>query len=241
MGRSAKPLTTHGSVAAMERAIASSIHAQLAHAIDRRGMASLAVSGGSSPAGLYQRLSDMFLDWRKVIVVLVDERWVDEDHAASNAKMVRETLLQHDAAAANFLPLKTPHITPKAAEPDLNQRLKAHLPMPLDAVVLGMGNDGHTASWFPHADGLHEALTGVGPAFAIRAQKSEVTGDITDRMTLGLQALRTASQLHLMLVGDAKRSTWETACGPGDVADMPVRALLDDDPAMLSVHWAPKD
>lgn len=239
--RQGRTLTTHGSMAAMGEAVANSIHKLLAHALDSRGHASLAVSGGTSPVGMYRILSRAILDWRKVIVVLVDERWVDEDHPASNARMVRQTLLQHGAAEANFLPLKTPHATPQEAQAELNQRLRAHLPLPLDAVVLGMGNDGHTASWFPHADGLQSALQGKGPAFAISAKKSEVTGDLTARMTLGLQALRSASCLHLMLGGHDKLAPWEKACADGPVEDMPVRALLDDEHAALCVHWAPKD
>lgn len=241
MGRNTRALNTHGSMDAMETAVAKSIHQHLADAIAARGLAGIAVSGGSSPAGLYRQLSNIHLDWRKVIIVLVDERWVDAGHPASNARLVHATLLQNEAANANFIGLKTPHDTPQEAMADLNRRLLAHMPLPLDVVVLGMGNDGHTASWFPHADGLHAALTEAGPAFAISARKSEVTGEITDRMTLGLRAIQRASSLHLLLSGDDKLATWNRVCESGDVADMPVRALLDDDKAALRVHWAPKD
>src|SRR5690606_17518849 len=119
--------------------------------------ASLALSGGNTPKRFLQALSLQSLDWRDVIVTLVDERWVPESNERSNARLLRASLLQGLAAEARFLPLYRDTPEPEQALPEIERDLAA-LPSPFDAVVLGMGNDGHTASFFPGGDRLAEAL-----------------------------------------------------------------------------------
>ncbi|MDQ6646366.1 MAG: 6-phosphogluconolactonase, partial [Pseudomonadota bacterium] len=138
-------------------ALAERIAEQLRDGLAERGHATLAVSGGSTPKALFACLSREKLDWSRVRITLVDERWVDVDGERSNARMVRSSLLQNEAAAAHFVPLYTGDATPEGGLAVANECIEA-LALPFDAVVLGMGDDGHTASFFPGGDNLHEAL-----------------------------------------------------------------------------------
>ncbi len=210
----------------------------LVAAIETRGHASLAVSGGSTPKPLYEALSARELDWSKVTVILVDERWVEPGQSGSNETFVRDSLIQGAAKAATFIGLKSPAARPHEAVDALNAALPDTL-LPLDIAVLGMGGDGHTASWFPNAEGLAAALAADAPAMAaITAHRSEVTGDHLLRMTLSLPALETARLSLLMLTGEGKRRTLDIARSDGAIADMPIRALLRSAKANLEVHWA---
>ena len=195
----------------------------------------LAVSGGSTPQALYKNLAARSLDWNKVCATLVDERWVDINHPRSNEAFALKAFAAADEVSITglFNGAASPHeaIEPVAAR--LEERGK-----PFDAVVLGMGGDGHTASWFPHARGLDEALTSKASVCAIEAKPSDVTGEEVDRMTLTLSAIKDARLIVLLLAGAAKRAAFEKACEPGPIEDMPVRAILRTRPDMW-VCWAP--
>lgn len=221
----------------MAISLADAIEAQLVCAITKKGSASFAVSGGSTPAALYLELSKRELDWSKVTVLLVDERWVPPGEKHSNETFMRETLLQNNAETAQFVGLwsaaPTPHDGFNAANANLD-----NVQFPLDVVVLGMGNDGHTASWFPHATGLSAALESAATYVAVTAKKSDVTGDNIMRMTMTLNAISKAGLVFLMIAGEEKRKVFETAQADGLVNDMPVRAIMDARPDMC-VAWAP--
>jgi 6-phosphogluconolactonase len=220
---------------ALATALSDAIAADLRAGIAERGTASLAVSGGSTPARMFAALgarSD--IDWDKVVVTLVDERWVDETSDRSNARLVREKLLAGPAAAASFVPLYQ-----GGEKPDMTAIAKADaalnaVPSPFDAVVLGMGNDGHTASFFPDGDMLAEALTAHGPALAI-----EAPGAGEPRATLSLKRLLQTRSLYLHIEGEEKEKVLEKALGQGPVEEMPVRAVLRQTEKPVIVFWSP--
>jgi 6-phosphogluconolactonase len=216
-------------------ALAGTVIARLGDGIAARGEASLAVSGGTTPARLFGVLSHRAdLDWSKVHVTLVDERWVPAESDRSNAGLVQRTLLQHAAAPARFVPLYSGGGEPDdAAIARTNARLLG-VPRPFDAIILGMGNDGHTASFFPGGDTLETALTGEGPAIAIRAP-----GAGESRVTLTLPCLLDSAALYLHIEGEEKAGTLARAEQAGPIAAMPVRAILRQSRTPLTIFWSP--
>jgi 6-phosphogluconolactonase len=191
-------------------------------AIAARGVALLIVSGGKSPARFFDRLSNVDLDWTRVAITLADERRVPDDSARSNARLVRQRLLRNRAKAASFTPLADVRL-PEDQELAAASARIANLPMPADVVVLGMGDDGHTASWFPGADGLAEAMDPaarqlVAPIVAPDAPEPRLT--LTGRVILRARAIA------LEIQGEAKLATFAAALAPGPEEAMPVRAVL---------------
>jgi 6-phosphogluconolactonase len=216
----------------LAEALAEAVAANLKAAVKARGVASLAVSGGSTPARFFQVLSlRSDVPWEKVAITLVDERWVDESSDRSNARLVKANLLQNRAAIANFVPLYQGGATP---DPVRAGRAQAGVPQPLDVAILGMGNDGHTASFFPGGDNLEEALTAEGPIVAITAP-----GAGEPRVTLTLKRLVAARALYLHIEGEEKVKTLEKAEAEGPVEDMPVRAILRQTQTPLTIYWCP--
>ena len=220
---------TFASTDALSTALAADVAQRLQRAIGERGQASLAVSGGKSPVPLFAALHQYPLPWAQVTVLLVDERVVPHTHADSNTALVRQHLLQGAAAAARFEPFfdDDPDIGKQAASDDglaaladrANTRLDG-LPLPLDVVLLGMGEDGHTASLFPGAPGLAHALhssdavAGVRPATAPHA-----------RLTLTLPRLLQARHVILSISGATKRAVYAQACASESEA-LPVSLVL---------------
>lgn len=217
------------------KSLSSRIEELLRQRIADNGHASMAVSGGSTPAALYNALAEIDLPWSDVIVSLVDERWVDEDHPDSNAALVRRALIKDFAATARLVSMKTCAIDAFAGQLKLHRWLSAII-LPLDLVLLGMGNDGHTASLFPHAEGLSEALDTSDPAVcrAIRPANMAVT-----RMSLSLRTLLGAGHRMIYIVGENKLKTLQAALQPGSVTDMPVRAILHNATVHTDIFYAP--
>lgn len=212
-------------------ALASEIEKRLMQAIAERGSATLAVSGGKSPVRLFQLLAKSNVSWPAVTVTLVDERWVSPDDEASNEKLVRETLLVGQAAAARFVALKNAAVTPEEGAALCHHRL-AELSLPFDIVVLGMGDDGHTASLFPQAPGLAEALDTGRNALCAAVRPSTAPHP---RMSLTLRALESSRWLVLPLQGESKLRTYRKALDSGPVEEMPVRAVLRQQVAPIEV------
>ena len=216
-------------------ALAASIADELRAAITERGEASLAVSGGKSPIVLFEQLRSQKLDWSKVKVTLVDERCVAHEHADSNTALVRKHLLQDAASAATFVPLfnALPSEVSDAALPGLvnkaNQLLSV-LTFPLDVVVLGMGEDGHTASLFPAAPGLEAALASPGPIAWVRPATAPHA-----RLTLTLPVLLMARHVHLPLSGETKLKVYQAAT-QGSNPELPISLLLNS-PACEVQVW----
>jgi 6-phosphogluconolactonase len=212
--------------------------AELTQALADQAPATLLLSGGSTPAPLYRRLANAPLDWSRIDVALVDERWVDADDAASNERLLRETLLQGAAAAARFTGMKTGQPTAAEAVDDCNRRYAA-LPSPYCLCLLGMGADGHTASLFPGAQGLEAALDSRRYCEAIRALPSAVTGDNLERMTLTPWGIRQARKLVLLINGEEKWRIYREACRVGASQTLPVSLFLDQQRVPVEVYWAP--
>ncbi|MCZ4344603.1 6-phosphogluconolactonase [Devosia neptuniae] len=214
--------------------LAEAVADRIRTAIDARGEAAIAVSGGSTPSRFFQALGrTKDIDWSKVIVTLVDERWVDETNDRSNALLVNERMLQGPAATARFYPLYSGGDEPDAAGVARTNALLADLPEQFAAVVLGMGSDGHTASFFPGGDTLDQALSEEGPTLAIRAP-----GAGEPRITFTLPRLLRADGLYLHIEGEEKAAVLDTALGDGPTQDMPIRAVLRSGHA-VNVYWCP--
>lgn len=203
-------------------------------AIANRGSASIAVSGGSTPGPLFRALSMIDIPWAQVIISLVDERWVDETHPDSNAALVRRTLLQNYASTARLVTMKTQETDAFAAQKKVNSLLESSI-LPLDIVLLGMGDDGHTASLFPGAEGLAEALDLNNSAVC---RGIRVTGMPYTRMTLTLKTLLSARYRILQIQGESKHRTLLKALQPGSVLEIPVKAVLDSDLAETEIYYS---
>jgi 6-phosphogluconolactonase len=211
--------------------LAAAVAGNLRFGLEMRGVATLAVSGGSTPKRFFERLSRHTLDWHKVMVTLVDERWVEPISDRSNARLVQDLLLQNHASAARFIPLWSGGTQPDGEAIARTNAVLRELPAPFDAVILGMGNDGHTASFFPGGDALHDALTGKGPALAIHAP-----GAGEPRVTLTLPILLNTRAMYLHIEGAEKFVTLAKALENGAVEDMPVRAVLRQTQVPLQIY-----
>ncbi|MFC3551928.1 6-phosphogluconolactonase [Lysobacter cavernae] len=225
--------------ATLASALAKAVAADLRGAIARRGRARLAVSGGSTPRAFLTELSKQTLDWAHVLVVPVDDRWVEPDHPRSNERLLRETLLQGAAAQAQLLPLRRPTPTPESALLPVLTRVTNEA-LPLDAVVLGMGEDGHIASLFPdlgaHCKGHRDIglqPSGRAPVLAIRSAAAP-----EPRMTLTLSAIFTAPALYLHIEGAKKREVLDTAARDPR-STLPIRSVLAGAPVVPQLFWSP--
>ena len=214
--------------------------AALNQAIEERGEATFMVSGGSTPEPLYKSLSNVDLDWESVYIALVDERWVNFDHDKSNEAFTVKHLIQNKAAVANLIGMKNTADTAQEGLADCEAAYQ-QLAQPFDITILGMGSDGHTASLFPHANGLEPALNPDSPELcaAIIAHESDVTGAIIERMTLSIAGLLRSKTLVLLITGDEKLAVLRKAQAGTDVAEMPIRAVLQQDRVPVVVYWAP--
>ncbi|MEC9359723.1 MAG: 6-phosphogluconolactonase [Pseudomonadota bacterium] len=219
----------HDTAAHTAVALAASVAACLQHAIAARDTALLAVSGGRSPAAVFDALRGHAIEWDKLVVAQVDERWVSPDHADSNSRLIREHLLTGPAAAARFVPMKNEAPDAYAGQAECEAALAA-LPRPFDVILLGMGEDGHTASLFPGASELSAGLSSEDLCLAITPPAAP-----HQRMSLTLNGLLDSRLLVLQIGGAAKEAVYRSALAPGPVEDMPIRAVLRQNKVPLDV------
>jgi 6-phosphogluconolactonase len=222
---------------ALADALAVAIERRLDDALSARGRATLVVSGGTTPRATFERLAQKRIAWRDVTITLSDERWVPPDDPASNEALVRSALLTGPAASARFVGLYTGDPTPEAGERSCAARIDT-LARPFDAVLLGMGADGHTASLFPHAPGLGDALDPAGGALCRAVRPPDVQ---PPRITLTLRALLDARIVFLLFQGARKRAAFVAAQAAGRIEDMPVRAILRQRRVPVEIYWTPAE
>jgi 6-phosphogluconolactonase len=216
--------------------LARAIAARLKDGLSRRPAASLVVSGGTTPFAMYARLAQQELDWSRVQITLADERWVATDQADSNERQVRASLLRGLAAAARFVGLKNDATRPAEGAAEAWAEL-ANLPRPFDVVVLGMGEDGHVASLFPHGPELADGLNARAAPACIAAQPATAPHA---RLSLNLAALLQSRQIYLQLIGALKWRVYQRAGAEGSAEDMPIRAILRQSAVPVDVYWCPE-
>jgi len=224
-------ITEYATREALMQATAERITRALGGAIAQRGAACAALSGGATPVPAYRLHAGAKLDWPKVTFALVDERFVPPDDAASNEGLVRRELKPAFDGGARFIPMYAPHTLGEAG--DAANALYA--PLTFDIVLMGMGVDGHTASWFPGAAKLGEALDMDNPRSVLSLTAPQAEGS-PERLTLTRAALTRASRLILLIAGEEKRARLEAALA-GDWA--PAAALFAPALPEPEILWAP--
>jgi 6-phosphogluconolactonase len=223
--------------ASMTTALADKIVTRLSEGVRRRDAASLVVSGGTTPGILFDALARRPAPWDRVFVTATDERWVSPDDERSNEKLTRSRMLRGEASAARFVPLMTHHASPAEAAAEVDRTIGA-MPRPFDVTLLGMGNDGHTASLFPGAKELPEALDLHAPAL-VRAVTPANVAATGLRMSLSLRAILASRLIVVLIRGAEKMETYRRAMAARNALDMPIRAVLHQSDTPVEVHWSP--
>ncbi len=218
---------------ALDEALANKVANKLTQAIAENGKASLAVSGGSTPKGFFTKLSQFDLAWNKVTVTLADERWVEFESDASNTRLVHESLLQNNAAKATFFHLKVGELTEETLA-ELNTQAKIKV-LPFDVLILGMGEDGHTASLFPCSEQIKQGLDVSNQDALMKVVPKTAPND---RITFTFSQLIQSKNIILHVCGDNKKVVLDQANSGDDFFEMPIRAFLQNQNTQTQVYWA---
>ena len=214
----------------LDEALAAYVVSRLQQGITERGTAHLVVSGGSTPINLFSILADADVEWGRVVVLLADERWVQVDHEDSNERLVRQTLLTGKAKSAQFLSL-LPSPDDKITNISGLSTLLRSLPR-FDVVLLGMGEDAHTASLFPCSTALKEGLTTEQGALVTRPRNAP-----HQRVSMSKRRLQATEHGVIHIVGERKKMVLELARKSEDETRYPISAFLG--PAGFDCWWAP--
>ncbi len=219
----------------LDNELARTVSTILAKAIKDTGKASIAVSGGSTPKGFFSVLSQSDIDWSKVTITLADERWVPIDSDASNTRLVHENLLQNKAKEAKFFHLKQGNELTSETLADLNMAASKTL-LPLDVLILGMGEDGHTASLFPCSDEITSGLDITNDAVLLKVQPKTASHQ---RISFTFASLITSKNIFLHSCGEGKKTVLTQALEGDDPFEMPIRAFLQHPSLNTQIFWAP--
>ena len=234
-------LTRFSDRASLHAAFVEKLTVVVRMALQTRGRAVLALSGGTTPLPVYAAFAALELEWSRIGFALVDERWVETADERSNEGRLREALAPAIAAGAAFTGMKNTAASAGEGHAICEARYRS-LALPFDELVLGMGEDGHIASLFPNARGLAEALDMRNRSLcaAVMAPPGGVAGAVLDRMSLTLHGLLSARRIDLLVTGDRKlQLLLETAAPDGGTADLPVCHILRQRNVPVRVWWAP--
>jgi len=214
-------------------ALARRVGDRLRNGVQQRATASMIVSGGSSPRALFHELRTLPLPWCMVTIVPSDERWVPVDDDSSNEGMIRRELLSGEPGFAHFVSLYRRDLSPADSLPELRTAL-AEVPRPFDTVVVGMGDDGHTASLFPDSPDIGTALATDADCVVQNVPRLGVP-----RVSLTTHSLLDARDINLLFFGAHKREVYEASLKPGPAEEYPIRALVQQPRVPVNVFWAP--
>lgn len=212
--------------------LSQNIAQNLQDSIERKGDATLIVSGGSTPKPLFEKLRKMKLNWDKVTVGLCDERWVSFEHKDSNEQFVKTYLLQDEASKAKFVGMYIDGKSAEESETECSFLVEKNL-KPFDVLILGMGGDAHTASLFPNNPKLELGFETQELCIAIDPQTAPHI-----RMSLTRSAILSAKHLYLHFEGESKLEVYEKALSGDDMNIMPIRAILNQDKKDVEVYYA---
>lgn len=216
----------------LDQDLAQYVSELLIDAIAIRGEATLVVSGGTTPLGFFELLSKQVLDWKRVLVTLADERWLSGNHQESNTRLVKEHLLVNQAASAKFYSLKTDDPDPQ----DAVRKLQDSFPVAgeIDVLILGMGNDGHTASLFSDSESFIEGLN-------LKSEQSFIgirpTRAPHKRISMTLPRLLNSRQIIVHITGAEKRTVFEKACVEFNSLLLPISVLLHQASNPIALYW----
>lgn len=221
-------------VSSLNQHLSKLIVVLLLQAIEVRGHAYLVVSGGKTPKSLFRMLARTNIDWQRITITLTDERNIRPSECDSNEYLVRINLLQHFAAKSNFISLYSKKKCSNARVAEIKSRLDV-LPK-FDIVLLGMGEDGHTASLFPCSTELDCGLSDThNDAVLLLNPKTAPY----QRISLTKNRLLNSRTIFLHLVGEEKRIAFEQAMKGTEAQIMPIRAFLNHPSTDIQVMYSP--
>lgn len=215
----------------LTRVLANRVAAELGEAIAHKGYAVLVLSGGNTPRPFLQQLATENVAWNQVRIGLADERWVDTESPFSNENLVKTELLERGAGEATFFGMYREGKSAEEACEEVDRSYRESL-FPIDVAVLGMGDDGHTASLFPHRPELQHLLNDP-----VICGTAEAPKDPKERMSLSLHAIASATHCHLHIEGVEKLAVYQEASEGDDADEMPIRAVLNHPDIALEIYY----
>lgn len=232
---------TEQTAESLSELLADAIVEQISKSIAAKGLAVIALSGGSTPKPLFKALANRALDWSKVVVTLVDERWVDQSHDLSNEAFLKQWFISPLTTQPKFVSLY------QAAELSENTKAqvlanycaatnsKTNQPCAFDVVVLGMGGDGHTASFFPDAENIDQLVDPNSSAYLLCCESPSTQ---VPRITWSLPMLLNTSLLALHITGKSKKAVFEQAQQMGSKTELPIRSAIYQNITPLQVYYS---
>jgi len=227
--------TRHPNIEAMVDALSNRLASAIGGGLAARGRAVLALAGGRTPFPVYRRIAEAPLDWARVTVLPTDERWVQAEHPASNLREMRSAFAAARGLRLVSLTPVEPSTRPSA---DFAQVALTDVAGPFDAVLLGMGGDGHFASLFPGSAELDAGLRGEADALVVHPEPLPPEAPFA-RISLSASRLLNTRRLLLAITGEAKRAVLQRAQAQDDARALPICAMLHQSHVPLEIHWSP--